>query len=323
MPTDEELGALKDLTTGLRASVARVVVGQDAVVEALLIALLAQGHVLLEGPPGTAKTLLARTFSRCLGLQFRPHPVHSGPDARRRRGYQPLRLPDEPVQPDQGPHLHRLPARRRDQPDTAKDAVGVAPGDAGTRGHDRRGDASAARGLPGRRDPEPHRARGYLPPAPKPNSTGSSSRSRCPTPAATRNARSSSCTATGPRCLRSTTSDWSPPPIPRCCGRRGRPSGRCTSPTRWWTTSSTSFGQPRDHAAVLHGASPRAANMLATAARTRAALHGRAFGIPDDVKALVPAVLRHRLVLTPAAEVDRTTVPQVLSQILESVPAPR
>ncbi|MEO1370445.1 MAG: MoxR family ATPase, partial [Acidobacteriota bacterium] len=36
----------------------------------LLIALLAQGHVLMEGPPGTAKTLLARTFSRCLGLSF-------------------------------------------------------------------------------------------------------------------------------------------------------------------------------------------------------------------------------------------------------------
>jgi MoxR-like ATPase len=48
-----------------------VVLGQDAVLRESLLVLLAQGHVLLEGPPGTAKTLLVRSLNRALGLEFR------------------------------------------------------------------------------------------------------------------------------------------------------------------------------------------------------------------------------------------------------------
>ncbi|HEV8612539.1 MAG TPA: AAA family ATPase, partial [Gemmatimonadales bacterium] len=49
----------------------RVVLGQDAVLREALLALLARGHVLLEGPPGTAKTLLVRALNEILGLEFR------------------------------------------------------------------------------------------------------------------------------------------------------------------------------------------------------------------------------------------------------------
>ncbi|MFT4234253.1 MAG: MoxR family ATPase [Microbacterium sp.] len=61
----------------LRQEIGKAVVGQDGAVTGLLIALLARGHVLLEGVPGVAKTLLVRAFSRCLGLdtkrvQFTP-----------------------------------------------------------------------------------------------------------------------------------------------------------------------------------------------------------------------------------------------------------
>jgi MoxR-like ATPase len=49
----------------------RVVLGQDAVLREALLALLARGHVLLEGPPGTAKTLLVRALNEALGLEFR------------------------------------------------------------------------------------------------------------------------------------------------------------------------------------------------------------------------------------------------------------
>ena len=52
------------------AEVRRVVVGMDAVTEQLLIALLANGHVLLEGVPGVAKTTLSKTFARVLGTQY-------------------------------------------------------------------------------------------------------------------------------------------------------------------------------------------------------------------------------------------------------------
>jgi MoxR-like ATPase len=63
----EEAGAhLRDL----RQAVTSVVVGQDAVVEQVLWALLAGGHVLLEGAPGLGKTLLVQTLARCLRLEF-------------------------------------------------------------------------------------------------------------------------------------------------------------------------------------------------------------------------------------------------------------
>ena len=64
------LDEVRDLAAAIRAEVAKAVVGQEETVEHLLVALLAEGHVLLEGPPGTAKTLLAQCFATSLGLDF-------------------------------------------------------------------------------------------------------------------------------------------------------------------------------------------------------------------------------------------------------------
>ncbi|MBC7492699.1 MAG: AAA family ATPase, partial [Novosphingobium sp.] len=64
---------LSDVTTlagAIRGEIGKAIVGQHEVVDHLLIALLSRGHVLLEGPPGTAKTFLAQSFSRALGLDF-------------------------------------------------------------------------------------------------------------------------------------------------------------------------------------------------------------------------------------------------------------
>ena len=60
----------------------------------------------------------------------------------------------------------------------------------------------------------------------------------------------------------------------------------------------------REHASLEVGASTRAANMLAAAARAYAILQGRDFVIPDDIKTLALPVLRHRLVLSPGAEIE-------------------
>ena len=79
----------------------------------------------------------------------------------------------------------------------------------------------------------------------------------------------------------------------------------------------------RSHPALQYGASPRAANMLAAASRAAAVLEGREFVIPDDVKGLFKPLLRHRVVLSPSAEVDGLAADQVLEQILAQVPAPR
>jgi len=74
-PLDDD--ALRAAMHRVRTEVGKAVVGQDGTVTGLLIALLSRGHVLLEGVPGVAKTLLVRTFSRTLGLdttriQFTP-----------------------------------------------------------------------------------------------------------------------------------------------------------------------------------------------------------------------------------------------------------
>jgi MoxR-like ATPase len=75
--TGGESADLRDAMHRVRSEVGKAVVGQDGTVTGLLIALLARGHVLLEGVPGVAKTLLVRAFSRAIGLdtkriQFTP-----------------------------------------------------------------------------------------------------------------------------------------------------------------------------------------------------------------------------------------------------------
>jgi MoxR-like ATPase len=79
----------------------------------------------------------------------------------------------------------------------------------------------------------------------------------------------------------------------------------------------------RQHASLEVGGSPRAANMLASATRAFAALQGRDFVIPDDVKQLFLPVLRHRIVLSPGGEIEGLTADKVLHDILEQIPAPR
>src|SRR5512142_2965480 len=65
-----ELDAIRATTDALRAEVHKVVVGQDAALDLMLVALLSDGHVLVEGVPGVAKTLLARAFAAALGIGF-------------------------------------------------------------------------------------------------------------------------------------------------------------------------------------------------------------------------------------------------------------
>jgi MoxR-like ATPase len=71
------------------------------------------------------------------------------------------------------------------------------------------------------------------------------------------------------------------------------------------------------------GASPRAAAMLAAASRARAALDGRNYVIPDDVKALALPALRHRVILSPAAEIEGRRTDEVVTALIEQVEAPR
>jgi MoxR-like ATPase len=79
----------------------------------------------------------------------------------------------------------------------------------------------------------------------------------------------------------------------------------------------------RDWPALSLGASPRAAIGLFFVARTLAGMEGRDFLIPDDIKAAAPAVLRHRLLLKPEADLEGLTADSVVSEILAAVEVPK
>jgi len=79
----------------------------------------------------------------------------------------------------------------------------------------------------------------------------------------------------------------------------------------------------RQHPSVLVGAGPRATQALILAARTYAALNGRDFITPDDIKTMALPVLEHRLILRPEFEIEGLTVKEVVAEILRDIAVPR
>ncbi|MCZ6596782.1 MAG: MoxR family ATPase [Planctomycetota bacterium] len=82
-------------------------------------------------------------------------------------------------------------------------------------------------------------------------------------------------------------------------------------------------GETRKTPSLVLGASPRAGVMILRAAKACAALHGRDFVTPDDVKHVFLPALRHRVVLDPAEEIEGVQADQILTRILDSVEVPR
>ncbi len=78
----------------------------------------------------------------------------------------------------------------------------------------------------------------------------------------------------------------------------------------------------RSHPMLALGASPRASLGLMRTGQARAALHGREFVLPDDIKTLAPAVLCHRLILKPEARVRQADATQLVADIVDTVPVP-
>jgi MoxR-like ATPase len=81
--------------------------------------------------------------------------------------------------------------------------------------------------------------------------------------------------------------------------------------------------QTRHHKSIYLGASPRASLSVMFAAKAMAAIQGRDFVTPEDIIAMVPPVLRHRIILTPDKEMEGVTEDDVLKQILHSMDIPR
>jgi len=82
------------------------------------------------------------------------------------------------------------------------------------------------------------------------------------------------------------------------------------------------IARTRDHAHLLLGASPRASLMLFRCSQGYAAVLGRGYVIPDDVKVLISPVLEHRLILNPESRLRKVTVSSVLKEIINEVPVP-
>ena len=105
-------------------------------------------------------------------------------------------------------------------------------------------------------------------------------------------------------------------------GKCRRSHGSCASTRASWATSPTSCAAQRGHRSLYYGASPRASIALLHGAQARAASRGRDFVSPDDVKALAPAVLRHRVGLQPDAEIEGMSTDDCVAEILRDVRVP-
>jgi MoxR-like ATPase len=79
----------------------------------------------------------------------------------------------------------------------------------------------------------------------------------------------------------------------------------------------------RTHNSVLVGAGPRATQALLLGSRARAAIDGRDFVTPDDIKALAAPILEHRIVLRPEFEIEGLSVGEVIARVLEEIAVPR
>ncbi len=154
MPPEDDLQAVQKLNEAYRriiAELGKVIVGQQQVIEELLIALFARGHCLLVGVPGLAKTLMIRTLADSLSLEF--NRIQFTPDL------MPADITGtEVIQEDKAtgsrafkflarPDLRQRHPGRRNQSHAAEDAGRAARGDAGASGHRRRHAAPAGRAV--------------------------------------------------------------------------------------------------------------------------------------------------------------------------------
>ena len=156
------MSTLEEVTGHARRELAKVIVGQAEMVDLLLLTFVCGGHALLEGVPGLAKTLAIRDARPHHAPAVSARAVHARSDARRHRRRQRLQHGDERVHAAPGAGVHRLAARRRNQPDAAADAGGAARSDGGAAGHDRRHEPSTLAVVYRLRDAEPGRVRGNV-----------------------------------------------------------------------------------------------------------------------------------------------------------------
>ncbi|GAA2378897.1 MoxR-like ATPase [Catellatospora methionotrophica] len=320
--TTETAEPAREALGRLRAEVAKAVVGQDGVVAGLVIALLCRGHVLLEGPPGVAKTLLVRSLGAALDLemkriqftpdlmpgdvtgsviydprsaefQFRPGPVFTN-----------LLLADE---------INRTP------PKTQSSLLEVM--------EERQVSADGVtRPLPepflvaATQNPIEHEGTYPLPEAQVDRFL---LKLTVPLPAREEELGVLRAHHGGfdPRDLGAVGIKAVAGPVELAAAREAVGRVTVTEPVLGYIVDVCRA--TRSTPSVELGASPRGATSLLATSKAWAWLGGRDHVTPDDVKVMARPTLRHRLRLTPEAELEGVTAESVLDAVLASVPTPR
>jgi MoxR-like ATPase len=310
------------LAAAIRAEIGKAVVGQEDTVDTLLVALFAGGHILLEGPPGTAKTLIAHSFAHAIGLQFGR--IQFTPDLMPgdiiganlfnfqtsaftlTRGpiFTDLLLADE---------INRTPPKTQaalleamQERTVTIDGESLPLGD--------RFMVIATQ--------NPIEQQGVYP-LPEAQLDRFLFKQIVGYPSAAEERR---IIAThGARQAAMAPAEWGVTAVTDAAaiGAAVAAVAEVRLADEVIDYIAALIRGTRDIADLESGASPRAGAMLAGAARARAAIDGRDFVIPDDVKALAPALLRHRLILSPAAEIDGRAIGDVVAGIIDTIETPR
>ncbi|WP_410538342.1 AAA family ATPase [Streptomyces sp. KL2] len=306
----------------LRSEISKAVVGQDATVTGLVVALLCRGHVLLEGVPGVAKTLLVRALAATLELdtkrvQFTPDLMPSDVtgsliyDNRTAEfSFQPgpvftnLLLADE---------INRTPPKTQASLLEAMEERQVTV-------------EGTARKLP---DPflvaatqNPVEYEGTYP-LPEAQLDRFLLKLQVPLPSREEEIKVLSRHAEGfdPR-------DLAAAGVRRVAGPAELDAARAAVAKTSVSPEVAGYvvdicRATRESPSLSLGASPRGATALLSTARAWAWLTGRDYVTPDDVKALALPTLRHRIQLRPEAEMEGVTADSVISSLLAHVPVPR
>jgi len=302
--------------------VERVVVGQPDLIRQVLVALLARGHVLLEGVPGVGKTLLVRALSAVLGSEFKriqftpdlmPTDVTGGNvfDARKgefhfARGpvFTQLLLADE---------INRAPAKTQSSLLEAMQEASVTVD-------------GTSRALPApflviaTQNPVESQGTYPLPEAQLDRFLLQllvSHPSRAVEKHILRNYVAGFDAAQLERAELVTVAS---PQVVLDMQEYVR-SVRVDEQILDYVTEIVA--RTRSHPSIYLGASPRGALGLVAAARAHAAVHGRDFVVPDDVQAYAAPVLRHRILLQPDAELSNVRADDCIQSILKEVPTPK
>jgi MoxR-like ATPase len=321
MEQQAALRATSGLIAHARSELGRVISGQAHAVEEVLIAVLCQGHALLEGVPGIAKTLMVKTLGRLLGLGFQR--VQATPDLMPadilgttilRPGTDLFTFHSGPVFTDLllVDEINRMPPRTQAALLECMEERQVTSD--GTR-----------RELPAwftvfaTQNPVDFEGTYPLPEA-QLDRFLMKIRVSYPTEAEEMQIleRHHATSAAG------LLEDAAITPIPAGMLETARGEVRGIRIEReLYGYILTLARRTREWPTLMLGASPRAALSLMRVAQAAAAFDGRDYIVPDDVKRAIPPVLRHRVMLKPEAELEGFDADRVLADVIAAVPVPR